>query len=137
LAVIHLGTLGYRDFRILNRGKGQTPDFAARLDDKEARIEVKNLREPKDIVRTVASSEWKRLVKSSPQKYNFGVMLRHSHRGQLSLAAQTRLCTLLNQLPKSKRNPIDEVLDGGVEIRIERLDEPVTRPSRDELPILP
>lgn len=126
MAVVHLRKLGYSDFRAIAPGAAPSADFEAFLGDRKAIIEVKNLREPQDIVRTVAANHWKELALSRPQKYNFRIALRHSHRGQLSSAAQKRLCTILDQLPDMKANAIDEVLDGGVKIRIEKLNDATT-----------
>jgi hypothetical protein len=126
MAVVHLRKLGYSAFRAIAPGSASSADFEALLGSQKTIIEVKNLREPQDIVRTVAVKHWKELTLSRPQKYNFRIALRHAHRGQLSSAAQKRLCMVLDQIPDIKADVIDEVLDGGVKIRIEKLNDATT-----------
>jgi hypothetical protein len=132
MAVIHLSGLGYTDFEVLLPEAEPTPDFSARIDGKEAAVEVKNLREPQDMVRTVAGTHWQKLRATTPEAYNFRVLLRHSHRGPLGKEAQKRLRSLLDQLPKIKRNPFDEVLPGKISIRFERIDDPSLKRSAGE-----
>ena len=79
MAPVHLAALGYEGFKVLTATGKRTPDFEAQRKGKEARIEVKNLREPKDRVRTVAANDWKSLVEKDPKRYCFRVLLRHRH----------------------------------------------------------
>jgi len=122
-APLHLKKLGYEEFRILLPSTNATPDFDAKFERREARIEVKNLQEPTDIVRTVAANHWRTLQDRNPGRYNFRVVLKHQHRGQLSLAARKRLRSILDVLPETKKK-IEEVLDGNVHISIEKLPDP-------------
>ncbi|HKD44951.1 MAG TPA: hypothetical protein VKD24_04785, partial [Candidatus Angelobacter sp.] len=62
MAPVHLAALGYEAFKVLMATRKRTPDFEAQVNGKEARIEVKNLREPRDRVRTVAVNHWESLV---------------------------------------------------------------------------
>jgi hypothetical protein len=123
MAPAHLALLGYQGFKLLIPTGKRIPDFEAQLKGKGARVEVKNLREPKDRVRTVAVSHWKTLVGRDPKRYSFRVLVRHRHQGPLSQAAQQRLRTILDILPDTRKNPINEVLDGGLKVRIEKIDE--------------
>jgi len=121
MAVVHLRELGYAEFRVLMPTGKSTPDFEARLGQQKALIEVKNLREPQDILRTVAVQHWNDLRSRNPKRYNFRIVLRHAHRGQLSLAAQKRLRTILDQLPDRTASVVSEDIDNGIQVRIERL----------------
>jgi hypothetical protein len=133
MAVIHLKRLGYEGFKILlPTGKKKIPDFEALFNGKCARIEVKNLRHPADRVRTVAVKRWKELVARDASKYGIRVLLRHSHWGSLSQAAQSRLRTILDQLPDRKETSFTEVLEGGVRIRFEKIDDPTIQRSLGE-----
>ena len=120
MAVITLSRAGYRQFRVLLPQESSTADFeAVDAAGKLVRIEVKNLREPDDIVRTVAVAHWKKRSAAKPGKYNFKAVLSHSHRGSLTASAKKRICSIIDSLPDA-RKPIDEVLDGGVHIRVEK-----------------
>jgi len=117
LAVVKLSTMGYKNFRVFLASTVSTPDFEA--EDAQANrtwIEVKNLRAPKDIVRSVVAAQWKRRAVANPTRYNFKAVLKYSHRGSLSSNAIKRLGSIIDVLPDTK-NPIEEVLDGGVRIR--------------------
>jgi hypothetical protein len=122
MAVIHLQKLGYSRFEVLMPLQEPTPDFNAYVEGKEARIEVKNLREPQDIVRTVASKHWKKRAMAKPIKYNFGAILHHDHRGSLSRAAMRELCTIIDQLP-DRQTPFETTIDGGAKIRVARIND--------------
>jgi len=132
MAPVHLAALGYEAFKVLMATRKRTPDFEAQVNGKEARIEVKNLREPRDRVRTVAVNHWESLVVKDPKKYSFRVLLRHRHQGSLSQSAQQRLCSILDLLPDTKENPLNEALDGGVNIRIEKINDPALHRSAGE-----
>jgi hypothetical protein len=120
LAVVHLRTLGYSDFSIVLPSKGPMPDFTACFDGQQTAIEVKNLQEPADILRTVAVSHWSELTEAEPERYGFRVILRHQHCPKLPEAAQQRLRNILSQLPDIRNYPHCETLEGGIEIQIER-----------------
>ena len=135
-AAIHLSSLGYEAFEVVTASSQPGPDFNAQFEGKPAKIEVKNLQEPGDIIRTVAANHWKKLGKTDPQRYNFRLALRHGHRGSLSEAAQKRLCNLLDQLPDIKTNPFEETLDGDVKIRLEKLNDPAIQRSQGEQEML-
>jgi hypothetical protein len=127
MAVITLSRMGYKKFEVLIPSDLPVPDFAA--EDPAGvptQIEVKNLREPEDIVRTVAAAQWRKRSEARPGRYNFKAVLSHSHRGSLSSAATKRLRSIIDLLPRSKR-AVDEVLDGGVHIRVEKAQEYVRR----------
>src|SRR5689334_25322793 len=91
MAVIKLSRMGYKRFRVLLPSQLPTPDFEAEdPGGKLTSIEVKNLREPEDIVRTVAFTHWKKKSAAAPDRYNFKAVLSHSHRGALSSNAVDR-----------------------------------------------
>jgi len=66
LSVLTLSQLGYSQFRALLQQVQPTPDYEARYNDKQVGIEVKNLREPDDLIRVVAERHWDDLVRRSP-----------------------------------------------------------------------
>lgn len=120
MAVIKLSRMGYKRFRVLLPSHLPTPDFEAEdPEGKPTSIEVKNLREPEDIVRTVAVAHWKKKSAAAPDRYNFKAVVTHSHRGALSSTAMTRLRSIIDVLPDA-RKPFDEVLDGGIHVRVEK-----------------
>jgi hypothetical protein len=120
MSVAHLHSLGYADFSVILPQDQPTPDFMARLEDRSAAIEVKNLREPADILRNVASKHWREVTEAQPERYGFRVILRHQRCGSLTAAAQQRLCNILTELPNIRHYPYTETLDGGIAIRMER-----------------
>ena len=122
-AVLHLAKLRYKDFEVLMPDEAPSPDFSAQLDARPVRIEVKNMREPEDIIRTVASRHWHALQKKRPEEYDFSILVSHEHRGSLSSKARKRLCSILDLLPKTKKSPILEQLDDGVRVSIKRLED--------------
>lgn len=124
LTVLTLKNFGYSDFEVLTSRFGPAPDFAASRKGRTVSIEVKNLREPDDIIRVVAQRRWDELRKKDPQRFNFSVRLYHMHEGGITKQAKERLQTLLDQLPDRRTGCVEEVLDGDIEIRIERGDEP-------------
>ena len=58
--VIELSKRGFSNFKVISPGGLPSVDFEAVLDGRRARIEVKNLREPADHIRVIASAEWKK-----------------------------------------------------------------------------
>jgi hypothetical protein len=121
-AVLHLKKQGYENFEVLLPGDANTPDFHARLENKKARIEVKNLRKPEDSVRAVIAKRWKENRDARPDEYNFRLLVKCTYRGALSPAATSRVRSIIDQLPITKKPLIDETLDGDVRIRFERPD---------------
>src|SRR5713226_1622780 len=120
MAVIKLSRMGYKRFLVLRAAQLPTPDFEAEdFEGKPTRIEVKNLREPEDIVRTVAAAQWKNRSAANPDRFNFKAVVTHSHRGSLTSAAMNGIRSMIDILPDA-RNPIDEVLDGCVHLRVEK-----------------
>jgi hypothetical protein len=120
VAVAHLQSLGYGDFSIVLPTDRPMPDFMACFKGQRAAIEVKNLEEPADILRTVAVRHWREITEAHPDRYRFRAVLRHQRCRKLTEAAQQRLCNLLTQLPDIKTYPYTETLDGGIKIEIER-----------------
>jgi hypothetical protein len=119
MAAAHLRSLGYTDFSVVLAGDQPMPDFMACFEGRPAAIEVKNLQEPADILRNVASKHWKEITETDPERYEFRVVLRHQRCGKLTAAAQQRLCNILTQLPDIRNYPHTETLDGGIAIQIE------------------
>jgi hypothetical protein len=120
-AVIELGNRGFSEFLVVAPSPSkQLPDFEAKFDGRRARIEVKNLREPDDHLRPIAADEWSKQRQRKPERYTFNARLRHSNRGTLSRPAELRLRNIIAQFP-DMNSPVIEVLDGGVEIRLERI----------------
>lgn len=131
VAVIKLSGMGYKRFKVLLPGPLPTPDFEAEdPEGKPTRVEVKNLQEPEDLVRTVAIAHWRQKFDSRPDRYNFKAVLTHSHRAALSSAARKRLRSLIDILPDTRR-PLDEVLDGGVRVRLERAPDYAARVGKE------
>jgi hypothetical protein len=112
---------GFSNFAVVPPSKVAMPDFTATFERNRARVEVKNLREPSDQLRTVAAEEWEKQRSSQPCRYNFHAALRHSSTGAISAAAEKRLRTIIRQFPDMKR-PLKETLDGGISVQMERLD---------------
>jgi hypothetical protein len=83
---------------------------------------VKTLREPQDIVRTVAVKFWNERRRADPDKYNFPVLVTCSPRGVLSNKAISRIKEIIDLLPSTKKTFIEDVLDGNMKIRIEKID---------------
>jgi len=96
------------------------PDFRVRHKGRKVGIEVKNLREPTDMIDVVARHRWDELKQRDPSKYCFPIQIYHLHHNWISDAARNRLCTILDQLPGRKEEVIEEVLDGEIPIRIEK-----------------
>ena len=124
LAVLTLKNFGYSDFEVLSSAFEPVPDFAAFFKGRSVCIEVKNLREPDDIIRVIAQQRWDALRKKDPQRFSFSVRLYHMHEGGITKQAKDRLQTLLDQLPDRKNGYVEEILDGDIAIRIERGDAP-------------
>ena len=123
MAAAHLHSLSYTDFSVvLATGDKPMPDFMASFEGRPAAVEVKNLQEPADVLRNVATKHWKEITEAQPDHYGFRVVLRHQSCGRLTVAAQQRLCNILTQLPDIKKYPYKETLDGGIAIQIELLD---------------
>jgi hypothetical protein len=72
-AVIHSDDLGYKNITAILPDKLPRPDYQAEFGGVRVRIEVRTLREPQDIVRTVAVKFWNERRKADPNKYNFSV----------------------------------------------------------------
>jgi hypothetical protein len=123
-AVIHLHSLGYEDFKMRIPKNGKMPDLEARLNGDDVRIEVKNLQEPDDIVRTVARDRWRAVSAADPKRYSFRAVLRHGHRGPITEPARSRLRNIIDQLPDLTDNPFEATLDGDVKISIEKFGDP-------------
>ncbi len=119
-AVITLSAVGFSDFQIVMAGGQASPDFIAVFDGQRARIEVKNLREPKDFIRMIASDQWTKRSREHPDRYRFDVALRHANRGPLTTVAERRLRSIIDQLPQTTQQ-WGEVLDGEVEVSFERI----------------
>ena len=124
-AVLHLKKAGYKNFEVIlppekGPARRKTPDYFSEFDGKKARIEVKNLREPQDLVRTVAKERWKERRDAEPELYNFQTVLQYSRRGRISDLAVARLHTIIDQFPNIKDGRTEEVLDGSVKIVFER-----------------
>lgn len=123
LAVLYLSRNGYTDFEIVLAGNKKAVDFTALRAGKRVRIEVKNLREPEDIIRTVAGARWKECKARQPDKFNFSVLLIHSHSGPLTDDAISRLRNVIDEIPDVAGSDRQIVLDGNVPITIQRLSE--------------
>ena len=119
-SVLRLAKIGYRNFEAVLPTHRASPDFLAELDGRKARIEVKNLNEPEDWISKAASDRWNERSHQEPDRYKFRAVLRHNHRGSASDAAVTRLKTIVDQLPDIN-TPFEEVLDGGIHVRFEKL----------------
>jgi hypothetical protein len=121
LAVVTLAEQGYRDFEVVVEQE-KAPDFRARKGGASALIEVKNLREPEDLINVAVSRRWTRLRAEKPHRYNFPVQVYHSHQRPVSKPALKQLLTLLDQLPDRSSDRIQQELDGGIVIRIQKGD---------------
>jgi len=119
LSVLHLAKMGYKNFEAVVPNERSSPDFHAELQEKRARIEVKNLNEPEDWITKAAHERWRERTHEAPDKYKFRAVLRHNHRGSASEAAVTRLKTIVDQLPGINTR-FEEVLDGDIHIRFEK-----------------
>lgn len=139
-AVLHLKREGYKNFEVIlpqeEGAKRKTPDYLAEFEGKRARIEVKNLREPADLVKNFAKERWKQRRDAQPERYNFRTVLRHSHRGRLSDAAISRLHSIIDQFPDRKDGRVEEVLDEGVKISLQRADSHIPSTTGHEGMIL-
>lgn len=122
LSVLTLAQLGYSQFRALLQQVQPTPDYEAIYKGKHVGIEVKNLREPDDLIRVIAERHWNDLVRRLPQRYSFPLHIQHSHQGWIPESARSRLRTLLDQLPDRADSVVDEILEDGIPIKIIRGD---------------
>jgi hypothetical protein len=120
LAVLTLSQVGYSEFRALLPGVQPTPDYEAIHHDTKVGIEVKNLREPDDLIRVIAERHWNVLVRRSPERYNFPLRILHSHQGWISGEARSRLRMLLDQLPDRQADVLEEDLDNGITVKFIR-----------------
>jgi hypothetical protein len=118
-----LSRLGYTNFSVIRSSDIASPDFSAEFEGKNARIEVKNLREPKDVINNIAADQWAKRRSAVPKRFNFNAVLRHSHRGSVSKKAEKRLRMIIDQFAKGKK-PVNEVLDGNIRIQLERVSGP-------------
>lgn len=121
-AILHLSRSGYSDFEVVLAGAAPAVDFVASNDGKVARVEVKRLHEPQDIIRNVALARWNECRAKNPDKFNFRAVLNHSHHGPLSDAAISNLRNLIDQFPNRAGGECTVTLDGGVSVRLRRID---------------
>jgi hypothetical protein len=122
LAVVHLSRNGYTDFEVALAGSDKKAvDFTARRSGKHVRVEVKNLREPEDIIQTVAKKRWEKCRGANPGRYNFPVLLSHEHSGSLAEAAENKLKNAIDQIPDFATPERKIALDDKVSIVIKRL----------------
>jgi hypothetical protein len=119
LAVVTLAERGYQRFEAVVE-QTKSPDFMAENGTASVMIEVKNLREPDDRIHVAAARWWARLRDKEPHRYNFPIQVYHDHQGPITLAALKRLRTLLSQLPDRAGDRLQETLDGGIELRIQK-----------------
>jgi hypothetical protein len=123
-AVLHLSRKGYSEFEpVLASDRKPTVDFRARKDAKLVRIEVKNLHEPQDIIRTIVQGRWKKRRAENPQKFNTSVMVTHSHHGPLSDKAISQLNNAIDEIPNVSKDERRIALDGDIPITIKRFTE--------------
>src|SRR5262249_45762976 len=120
-SVVQLSRSGDSDFEVvLATGDKQAVDFLARRDGKRIRVEVKNLREPQDIIRTVAVERWNERRKKFPEKYNFGIAVSHEYIDPLSDAEINRLKTAIDQFPDIAGREYSIILDRGATVTLKR-----------------
>jgi hypothetical protein len=117
---------GHFSFEALPSAVAARPDFRARHGSQTIGIEVKNLREPGDVIDVVAQRRWHELKRRDPSKYSFGIQLFHLHHSWISDNARSRLRTILDQLPDRREEVIEETLDGDITVRIEKSTAPVS-----------
>ena len=122
LSVLTLSQSGYTNITPILQTVEKTPDYEAERDGKTVGIEVKNLREAADVIRVIVERRWATLVRESPERYSFPIIVRHSHQGSISRAATSDLLQLLDQLPDLRESVIQETLEGGIPIEIVRGD---------------
>lgn len=123
-SAIKLSKQGFSQFTVIIPPEGQsakTSDFEALFEGRRARIEIKNLQRPQDDVQAIATSAWSEQRDKYPKRFAFNTVLRYRDRGTISPEAEARLRTIIAQFP-DKKEPVYETLDGGVEIRLERLE---------------
>jgi len=126
LAVVHLSRNGYQDFEVVLAGNDKKAvDFTARRSGKHVRVEIKNLREPEDIIQTVAKKRWEKCRGENPARYNFPVLLSHEHSGALTEAAENKLKNVIDQIPDFATPERQIALDGNVSIVIKRLGQQI------------
>jgi hypothetical protein len=126
-SVVQLSRSGYSDFEVvLASGDKQAVDFLARRAGKRVRVEVKNLREPQDIIRNVAVARWNERRRKFPEKYDFGIAVSHEHIDPLSDAEINRLKTAIDQFPDIARREYSITLDGGATVTLKRIDDSET-----------
>jgi hypothetical protein len=134
-AVIRLKERGYKKITVILPNQNESsrtdpsPDYIAEFRKKRVRVEVKTLREPQDIVRTVVLRLWNERQKKDPKKYNFPVSVTCPPKGILKPKAISRIKEILDALPSSRRDYFEEVLDGNVKIRIDKIDKPASPPA--------
>jgi hypothetical protein len=132
-AVLHLSRNGgYSQFEVVLGSNKPLPDFVARKNGKRVRIEVKNLHEPGDIIRTIAKERLLECRSKNPDKYNFSISVEHSYHSPLSEAAMSRLKNAIDELPDVCEKEHKIVLDGGIKVTLKRLDEEAIKASGDE-----
>jgi hypothetical protein len=120
-AVINLSRDGYTDFQaVLAQGDKAAADFTALKGGQRVRIEVKHLHEPRDIIRTVATTRWRRCCTQEPARFNFAMGVKHHHYDVLSDAAIARLNNAIDQLPDIASTEYRVSLEPGVEVVLTR-----------------
>jgi hypothetical protein len=132
LAVVELSRSGYSNFEAVIAGDKPMPDYTATKGERSVRIEVKDLADPEDIIRTVATRRWAEQQAKNPQRYAFSALVSHTHTGPLSDAAISRLRTIVDQLPDFASGERREILDGAVPITVRRVDRELLETSGPE-----
>lgn len=124
LSVVQLSRMGYSAFEIvLASGAEQAVDFLARREEKRVRLEIKNLQEPQDIIRTIAWKRWDECRKKSPEKYNFSIAVSHDHIDSLSNTEISKLKTAIDQFPDIAAPAYSITLDGGDTVTLKRIED--------------
>jgi len=122
LAVINLSRLGYTHFEVvLAGGNRKAVDFMAQHKGRRARIEVKNLHESEDIIRTVVSKHLEKCRQKHPDRFDFTLSVNHYHHGTLSDGAIARVKNAIDQLPKIARDEYPVTLDGEIRVVLKRI----------------
>lgn len=124
LSVVQLSRMGYSAFEIvLANGTEQAVDFMACQEEKRVRLEIKNLQEPQDIIRTIAWKRWDERRKKFPKKYNFSIAVSHDHIDPLSNAEISKLKTAIDQFPDVATPAYSITLDGGDTVTLKRIED--------------
>ncbi|HZU31679.1 MAG TPA: hypothetical protein VFB79_11220 [Candidatus Angelobacter sp.] len=124
LSVVQLSRLGYSAFEpVLASGSEPAVDFMACRDEKRVRVEIKNLQEPQDIIRTVVWKRWDERRKQFPAKYDFSIAVSHDHIDLLSNAEISKLKTAIDQFPDMARREYSITLDGGDKVTLKRIED--------------